>query len=40
MKLVHQLLDEVAGEGDEEGVADDGQLGEHLHDREPDAWFG
>ena len=39
VELVHQLLDEVAGEGDEEGVADDGQLGEHLHDGEPDAWF-
>ena len=39
MKLVHQLLDEVAGEGDEEGVADYGQLGEHLHDWEPDTWF-
>ena len=36
MKLVHQLLDEVAGEGDEECVADDGQFGEHLHDWEPD----
>ena len=40
MKLVHQLLDEVAGEGDEEGVADDSQLGEDFHDGEPDAWFG
>ena len=40
VKLVHQLLDEVAGEGDEEGVADDSQLGEDFHDGEPDAWFG
>ena len=39
MELVHQLLDEVAGEGDEEGVADDRQLGQHLHDREPDTWM-
>ena len=39
MELVHQLLDEVAGEGDEEGVADDRQFGKHFHDGEPDAWF-
>ena len=39
MELVHKLLDEVTGEGDEEGVTDDGQLGKNLHDGEPDAWL-
>ena len=33
---VDQLLYEVTGEGNEEGIADDSQLGQHLHDLEPD----
>ena len=34
---VHQPGDEVAGDGDDEGVSDDGDPGEGAHDVEPDA---